>query len=83
MAITVLPGRVFWVLKFEGAELSTELAANARGNRGQVTMEIVESESQLKTALNISAKADLSFKMGLWNSNNSIKAEYDAEYGIQ
>ncbi|MGB5693026.1 MAG: hypothetical protein WBM43_10500 [Flavobacteriaceae bacterium] len=63
----------FGVLDFEGTALSAEIAASARGNRGQVTMEIVESESQLKTALNISAKADLNFKMGLWSSNNSLK----------
>jgi len=63
----------FSVMDFEGTKLSSEIAANAKGNRGQVTMEIIESKEQLKTALNISAKADLNFKMGLWSSNNSLK----------
>lgn len=63
----------FGVLNFEGTQVSTELTANARGNRGSVTMEILESKDQLKESLNITAKADLDLKIFGVTSNNSLK----------
>ncbi len=65
----------FGVLEFEGMDLSSEILANARGNRGQVTMDILENKEELKNSLNISTKADLKFKLGAWSSDNSLKLE--------
>ncbi|WGK64491.1 hypothetical protein [Croceiramulus getboli] len=63
----------FGVIDYQGAEESTEVSAGARGNTGQITIEMTESQEDLKNSLNISAEAALDFQLGAWSSKNKLK----------
>ncbi|MFD0862020.1 hypothetical protein ACFQ1M_07360 [Sungkyunkwania multivorans] len=65
----------FGVMNFDGAIKSAEIMANARGNSGIVTMQILETKESLKKALGITAKVDLDFKIFGVTSENSLKAK--------
>lgn len=67
-------GKTFYgVMEFAGSEQDIELMAGARGNRGEVTMEILESKEDLKKSLNITAQAELDLMIYGVSSKNSLK----------
>ncbi|MAW95307.1 MULTISPECIES: hypothetical protein [unclassified Leeuwenhoekiella] len=63
----------FGVMEFAGSESDIELMAGAKGNRGEVTMEILESKEDLKKSLNVTAEAELDMIIYGITSKNSLK----------
>ena len=63
----------FGVFDFDGIVKGAEISAGARGNTGQITVERVSTQEDLKESLDISAKAELDFTLGDWSSQNELK----------
>ncbi len=63
----------FGVIEFAGSNSDIELMAGARGNRGEVSLEILESKEDLKKSLNVTAEAELDMIIYGITSKNSLK----------
>ncbi|WP_405206555.1 hypothetical protein [Aquimarina sp. LLG6339-5] len=63
----------FGVFDFDGIVKGAEISAGARGNTGQITVDRVSTQEDLKESLDISAKAELDFTLGNWSSQNELK----------
>ncbi|WP_299180193.1 hypothetical protein [uncultured Aquimarina sp.] len=63
----------FGVFDFDGIVKGAEISAGARGNSGQITVDRVSTQEDLKESLDISAKAELDFTLGNWSSQNELK----------
>lgn len=63
----------FGVFDFDGVVKGAEISAGAKGNSGQITVDRVSTQEELKESLDISAKAELDFTLGEWSSQNELK----------